>query len=488
MDYPSVERGTPVDPSPLFNQQYQSVMTIKSGPSLEFEKTSCISNTDWALTYDDGPSEFTSGVVTELAKRNFKGTFFVVGAQVKKNPEVLVDAFNAGMEIGIHTWSHPVLTRLSNEQIVAELMYTFNIIKDVIGVECRYFRAPFGTTDGRVRGIAQALGFIMIRWNRDTGDATTNGKSLKPQFDKFMKEPVISTISLEHDLHAETALLAPYGMDILINSPYSEKSISQCTGEQPYGRIEPFPLKPSTSAIQVSVTTLAPPITAATSLEEKATMKEKTFSSAPLSFTAIASPGPIIVNGESRSIPYLWVFLLFIQPIKSHRKTPIDLPMKYLLISTAFGATISHLSSGYNVNPKLTPGCLCTKSDINFQETRYKENIPYCKRNVATAEKQRVAKNYNVPQSSWSNYEFDHFIPLAIGGSDDDYNLWPEPLTADNSLAKDKVEEQAYQGMNSGTLTQKEAVQMILDWVNKNLGQSYDLNTVMANRCSGQNS
>ncbi|KAJ3310884.1 hypothetical protein HDV04_004579 [Boothiomyces sp. JEL0838] len=152
--------------------------------------------------------------------------------------------------------------------------------------------------------------------------------------------------------------------------------------------------------------------------------------------------------------------------------------MKFLLISTVFCASISQKASGYNVIPKFTPGCLCTTTDVNFQETR----------NVGTAEKQRVANNYGVPKSTWSSYEFDHFIPLAIGGSDDDFNLWPQPLTASNSLAKDKVEDQAYQAMNAGTLTQREAVQMILDWVNQNLGQSYDLDTVMGNSCSGQNS
>ncbi|KAJ3271979.1 hypothetical protein HDV01_006019 [Terramyces sp. JEL0728] len=162
--------------------------------------------------------------------------------------------------------------------------------------------------------------------------------------------------------------------------------------------------------------------------------------------------------------------------------------MKLLLVSSAFAAAVLNQASSYNIIPSYTPGCLCTTSDANYQEARYKEGIAYCKRNVGTAEKTRVANNYGVPKSTWSNYEFDHFIPLAIGGSDDDYNLWPEPLTADNSLAKDKVEAQAYRGMNDGSLTQREAVKLILDWTNQNLGQNYDLDTVMGNACSGQNS
>ncbi|KAJ3320341.1 chitin deacetylase [Boothiomyces sp. JEL0866] len=223
MDYPNNDVGSPVAPSPAFNAQYQSALNIRTGPGVEWEKSSCKGNSDWALTYDDGPSQYTPEVVNQLTKHNFKGTFFVVGSQVKKHPEVLVQAYKAGMEIGIHTWTHPVMTRLTNEQIVAELI------------------APYGTTDGRLRGIAQALGFVMIRWNRDTGDATTNGRSLKPQFDLFMNQPIIGTISLEHDLHAETAQLAPYGMDKVSKSKYTQKTISECTGEQPYRKIDPIP-------------------------------------------------------------------------------------------------------------------------------------------------------------------------------------------------------------------------------------------------------
>ncbi|KAJ3268520.1 chitin deacetylase [Terramyces sp. JEL0728] len=246
MNYPANEVGTPVSGNPTFNSQYQAAANIKTGPGVDWEKSTCVAKTDWALTFDDGPSQHTPEVVSQLTKHNFRGTFFVVGAQVKKYPELLVQAYKAGMEIGIHTWSHPVMTSLSNEQIIAEIMYTYHIIKDVIGVECRYFRAPYGTTDTRLRGIAQALGFVMIRWNRDTGDATTNGRSLKPQFDAFMKQPVIGTISLEHDLHAETAELAYYGMDKLSKSPYTERTISECTGEKPYRNIQGNPPAQST--------------------------------------------------------------------------------------------------------------------------------------------------------------------------------------------------------------------------------------------------
>ncbi len=77
------------------------------------DNTGCISSSQWALTYDDGPSaEFTPQVLADLAQRGLKATFFVIGANVVKNPQILIDTYKAGHTIGIHTWNHDYLTSL----------------------------------------------------------------------------------------------------------------------------------------------------------------------------------------------------------------------------------------------------------------------------------------------------------------------------------------------------------------------------------------
>ncbi|KAJ3270382.1 chitin deacetylase, partial [Terramyces sp. JEL0728] len=203
---------------------------------------------------------FSKFVVVEFVINELLLVKFVV-----TNPEILKQAYRAGMEIGVHTWTHPHLTQLTNEQIVSEIMYTFHIVKDILGVDCRYVRAPYGDTNDRVRGVIKALGFVLVSWNRDTNDAVTNGVSVIPKFDQFMAEAVFGTISLEHDLHIETASKAPYGMNKLSKSAYVERTISQCTGEQAYGRIEPFPsssqpnVGPSTPIPSASPITPGPP-------------------------------------------------------------------------------------------------------------------------------------------------------------------------------------------------------------------------------------
>ena len=111
-----------------------------------------------------------------------------------------------------------------------------------------------------------------------------------------------------------------------------------------------------------------------------------------------------------------------------------------------------------------TPGHLCSSTDSNFKEYRYPEHIPYCNRNVTPQMKVAVAQHYGVPEADWSGYEFDHLIPLAIGGDSSLDNVWPQPHGPDASDGKDKLENTLYGEMVAGTITQAEAVRQIYAW------------------------
>ena len=94
---------------------------------------------------------------------------------------------------------------------------------------------------------------------------------------------------------------------------------------------------------------------------------------------------------------------------------------------TAVSPGASVLSSRVSPDSSYTPGHLCTPTDPNFKEYRYAEHIPYCNRNVTQQMKTEISAHYGVLQSAWNNYEFDHLIPLAIGGDSSIDNLWPQP-------------------------------------------------------------
>jgi peptidoglycan/xylan/chitin deacetylase (PgdA/CDA1 family) len=76
-----------------------------------------------------------------------------------------------GHEFGNHSYSHPDLTHLSDNQIVYELDYTDQVVSDIMGVHTRpYFRPPFGARNHRVLDVAAASGFKSIYWSLDSGD------------------------------------------------------------------------------------------------------------------------------------------------------------------------------------------------------------------------------------------------------------------------------------------------------------------------------
>lgn len=96
------------------------------------------------MTYDDGPSYYTPNLLKYLDEQQIKSTFFVVGSRVISFPQTLQEEFMSGHQVAVHTWSHPYLTTLTNEQIIAELGWTRQAIRDVIGVSPSMMRPPYG--------------------------------------------------------------------------------------------------------------------------------------------------------------------------------------------------------------------------------------------------------------------------------------------------------------------------------------------------------
>lgn len=80
-------------------------------------------------------------------------------------------------QIAVHTWSHPSMTTVSTEGVIAELGWSKKVIKDVLGVTPVYWRPPYGDIDDRVRAIGLAMGLTPIMWTRISPEATfdTNG-------------------------------------------------------------------------------------------------------------------------------------------------------------------------------------------------------------------------------------------------------------------------------------------------------------------------
>jgi peptidoglycan/xylan/chitin deacetylase (PgdA/CDA1 family) len=186
----------------------------------------CVAPSDWALTFDDGPSPFTSQILEALKKRNLKATFFVIGSAVQRHPDILRDIYNAGHQIGIHTWAHKALTNLTNELIISELTYCANAIYDVLGVTPTIYRPPFGLYDSRVVATTSKMGLQTVYWNRDTRDAG-GSTSVVASFMSWAKSK-IGAVSLAHDTRQEYVSQSIDAMDIVPKNGFEVKPLTPC--------------------------------------------------------------------------------------------------------------------------------------------------------------------------------------------------------------------------------------------------------------------
>lgn len=114
---------------------------------------------DVALTFDDGPHpEGTPAVLERLATAGARATFFLVGEQAERYPELVAEIADGGHAIGIHCHRHRLLLRLTPSQTCDDLARAANAIETAAGHEVRLYRPPYG--------IFSATALLAIRWRR----------------------------------------------------------------------------------------------------------------------------------------------------------------------------------------------------------------------------------------------------------------------------------------------------------------------------------
>lgn len=116
-----------------------------------------------ALTFDDGPHpEYTPELLEILATHNVPATFFLIGRHIEAHRVIAEKIVAAGHEIANHTYSHPVLFRLPDEEIHEEIHRTDQLLKSLNGTPPRFLRPPMGLFSRRVLNIVEQHGYITV--------------------------------------------------------------------------------------------------------------------------------------------------------------------------------------------------------------------------------------------------------------------------------------------------------------------------------------
>lgn len=127
-----------------------------------------------ALVFNVGAGkEPAVGMLSTLAEKNYRATFFVMGWWAERSPEVLKAIADGGHEIASHGHSVFDLTRVSDGQVRDDLLAADAAISAVTGQSTRPLWSPSaGYRDARVRRIAANLGYRPIFWTLDSLDWT----------------------------------------------------------------------------------------------------------------------------------------------------------------------------------------------------------------------------------------------------------------------------------------------------------------------------
>lgn len=154
-----------------------------------------------AITLDDGPHPVNTQKVLDILKEhNAKATFFMVGQNVENNSNVVKAVYNSGSEIGIHTWSHKQLTKISTDEVIQEVSRTSDAIFNITGQRPKLVRPPYGSVNDNVKNALKE--YPLILWNIDSLDWKSRDESkIVPLVMEHVED---ADIILLHDIHATT--------------------------------------------------------------------------------------------------------------------------------------------------------------------------------------------------------------------------------------------------------------------------------------------
>lgn len=181
-----------------------------------------------ALTFDDGPGEYTNQILDELDAAGVKATFFEIGENVGQFPEVVKRQVDDGMVIGDHTWTHPNLSHLGAASQRSQLSRTADALEAAGAPRPTLVRPPYGALNSATKAVAADLGMSLITWNVDSQDWLNRNAQKSRRL--IMKEVGNGSIVLMHDIQPSTVKALPQVIADLKQRGYTFVTVPQLIG------------------------------------------------------------------------------------------------------------------------------------------------------------------------------------------------------------------------------------------------------------------
>lgn len=219
---PSGRGGGPSNPAPSPQAAAKPVTKPVYLPdgSVDCAKSKCV-----ALTFSGGPGPVTRQFLQILDNHSAKGTFFVTGAQVNLNPDIMTAIAGTGNEVANGTWTQPDMTTLSEADGTAQLQQTNDAIRSSVGSAPTLFRPMGGHTSPSVVDAGKRLGLTQILWDLDSMDYNYQGNP-DGLTDVLLKVKPGQIVML-HDTFVSSATALDRAMTQLADQGYAFVTVSQ---------------------------------------------------------------------------------------------------------------------------------------------------------------------------------------------------------------------------------------------------------------------
>ena len=145
---------------------------------------------------DDGTIYQNGWQEIDGQENNVKATFYMLGQNVEKYPDIVKRMKDLGMELANHTYDHKDLTKLTEDQISEEINKTSSLIQDAAGELPDTLRPPGGSYNDQVQELA---GMPIVKWSIDTKDWKT--KSEDATYQCVIDNVQDGSVVLMHDIH-----------------------------------------------------------------------------------------------------------------------------------------------------------------------------------------------------------------------------------------------------------------------------------------------
>ena len=176
-----------------------------------------------ALTFDDGPGQYTDALLDCLEENNAHATFFMLGQNVSSYPDTVKRMLEIGCELGNHSWDHLNMYELGLDQVSKEFSDTDNALIAACGQASTVARAPYGNGN---QDIFDTVGKPFFMWSLDTMDWSLLNE--EADYNSVMNGDLTDgSIILMHDIHEPSVKAAIRLIPDLIAQGYKLVTVSE---------------------------------------------------------------------------------------------------------------------------------------------------------------------------------------------------------------------------------------------------------------------